>query len=243
MKNILRNIDVFILCGGIGKRLGEMTLRAPKPMLLVGNRPFLDIIIGHFADYGCQRFILGTGYKSEFIKKYYKEKRKDNLRILFSHEKEPLDTGGAVKNAICLIKSNPFFVLNGDSFCRFNPVKFYNFHKLKKSSVSILLRKVSKNQREYGEIKIDRSSRVINFVEKSNKKEACLVSAGVYLIEKKIFEFFPSKSKFSLERDLFPIMAGRDIFGDKVLDFFIDIGTPERYRKANIYFTKKIFNN
>lgn len=243
MKNILKNIDVLILCGGLGKRLGKMTLRSPKPMLLVGNRPFLDIIIGYLADFGCRRFILGTGYKSELIKKYYSAKKRNGLRILFSHESKPLDTGGAVKNALPLIKSNTFFVLNGDSFCRFDPVKFYSFHKLKKASVSILLRWALGNRNEYGEITIDKSSRILTFYEKSNKKKACLISAGVYLFDKKILRLIPPKSRFSLERDLFPEMAGKDVFGEITSGFFIDIGTPERYRKANAYFMKKIFSN
>jgi NDP-sugar pyrophosphorylase family protein len=243
VKNILNNTDVLILCGGLGKRLGKMTLRVPKPMLLVGDRPFLDIIIDYLADFGCRRFILGTGYKSESIKKYYSAKNRSGLRILFSHETKPLDTGGAVKNAMSLIKSDTFFVLNGDSFCRFDPVKFYSFHKRKKAPVSILLRRVRGNRNEYGEIRVDKSSRVLSFREKSNKKGACLISAGVYLFDKKIKQFIPAKLRFSLERDLFPGMTGRGMYADITSGFFIDIGTPERYRRANAYFMKKIFSN
>jgi len=235
---MIKDIDVLILCGGAGKRLGKISRNKPKPMMEVGGRPFLDFILDYMAGFGFRRFILGTGYKADFIKKHYLHNQKPGLNILFSQEKTPLDTGGAVKNAASKINSKYFFVLNGDSFCEFNPLDFVNFHKKKMAIASILLRKVSDGS-EYGEIMLDGSSRIKGFNEKSSKAGRCLINAGVYIFDRQIFNLMPRSKKFSLERDFFSTITGGRFFGYSKPGFFIDIGTPARYRKANKYFVKE----
>ncbi|MFH1248102.1 MAG: sugar phosphate nucleotidyltransferase, partial [Candidatus Omnitrophota bacterium] len=196
MPKTLEGIDVLILCGGMGKRLKKVSGLLPKPMVEIGGRPFLDIIIDYMAGFGFKRFILGTGYRADIIEDYYSKKPKKGLNILFCREKTPLDTGGAVKNARRLIKSKFFFVLNGDSFCKFDPIKFMSFYKKKKALVSILLRKEPKGS-DYGEIKIDRNSRILSFNEKNRKVKKCLINAGVYIFDTKIFKLMPLGLKFS----------------------------------------------
>ncbi|MDO8748070.1 MAG: sugar phosphate nucleotidyltransferase [Candidatus Omnitrophota bacterium] len=237
MYGTLKDIDVFILCGGIGKRLRKVSGGTPKPMVKIGDYVFLDLLIKYIAGFGFRRFILGTGYRAGIIKDYYSSGRFPGLDIRFSREERPLDTGGAVKNAKGLIKSNPFFVLNGDSLCKFNPRLFLKFHKKNRSPVSILLRQVASGK-EYGEIEIDRSSRILNFREKNISAKKCLINAGVYIFDKKIFGMMPRQAKFSLERNFFPEMVSNRIFGYPVSGLFIDIGTPERYIKAKKIFLK-----
>lgn len=231
----MKNIDVFILCGGLGKRLRAISKNKPKPMVEVGNKPFLDILIQYLSKYGFRRFILGVGYEANFIKQYYRKKRFKDIELVFSEEKTPLGTGGALKKAEKLIRSNHFFVLNGDSFANFIPENFLNFHKKKKALASILLRKIL-NGKEYGEIKMDKNSRVLRFNEKNYNAKSCLINAGVYIFDKKVFEIMPVTRNFSLEYDLFPKLIKMGIFGYKYSGFFIDIGTPKRFREAQKYF-------
>lgn len=235
MSGALKDMDVFILCGGLGKRLKEISGDMPKPMVKIRGRAFLDIIMNYLSGFGLRNFILGTGYKAEIIRDYYINNRIPDVNILFSPEKKPLDTGGAVKNARKFIKSNPFLVLNGDSLCKVNLLNFLKFHQQKKSVASILLKKVSCGQ-EYGEIKLDKFSRIQSFNEKNKKAKTCLINAGIYIFDKQIFSFMPNLSKFSLESDLFPAMAGDRVFGYRYPGFFLDIGTPERYLQAQKYF-------
>lgn len=237
MRGNLKNIDVFILCGGLGKRLKPISGSLPKPMVKINKQPFLDTVINYLADFGFQRFILGIGYRGGLIRDYYRKNYKRGLTILFSQEKVPLDTGGAVKNAKEIIKSNPFLVLNGDTFFKFNPSNFLNFHQQKGSLLTILLRRMP-NSKDYGEVITDKSGQILNFSEKSQEKKSCFINAGAYLFDRKIFSLMPSGAKFSLERDLFPVMAGKSIFGYPCGGFFIDIGTPQRYRKARRYFQR-----
>lgn len=236
MDNPLKYIDVFILCGGFGKRLRRLNLNAPKPMVKMGDKPFLDIIIAYMANFGFRRFILGLGYKGDFIRKYYSMKPIEGLKIVFSQEKNPLGTGGAVKKAKKLISNSHFFVLNGDSFCQFNPKDFLKFHKCKKALATILLKGFDYDVKDCGKVRIDRLSRIISFQEKNNNAKKCLINSGVYLFDKKIFGLMPCKNSFSLEHDLFPKMIGKDLFGYIYPGYFIDIGTPGRYFKARRHF-------
>ena len=238
MSELIKNTDVYILCGGLGKRLKSVTKNKPKPMVLVGEKPFLDIIINYMASFGFRRFILGIGYKAEVFKKYYGKLKLKGLKIEFCEEKTPLGTGGAVKKAKTLIKSDPFLVLNGDSFCEFEPMDLLNFHKKKKAIVSILLRKVTSGA-DYGKVKLNKEDRITDFNEKDIKAKKCLINAGIYVFDKAALNLMPRQKAFSLERDFFPKLTDGKCFGYTKSGFFIDIGTPERYSKANKYFLKK----
>ena len=189
--------------------------------------------------FGFRRFILGLGYQAEVFKKYYRDFKSKDLEFEFCEEKTPLGTGGAVKKAKKLIRSRSFLVLNGDSFCRFEPLDFLRFHKMKKAVVSILLRKVSSGA-DYGMVKLDKTSRIIDFNEKNSQSQSrkCFINAGIYVFDKKAFGLMPRQEAFSLERDFFPKLSGTNCFGYTRSGFFIDIGTPERYLVAKKYFLK-----
>ncbi|MFH1245867.1 MAG: sugar phosphate nucleotidyltransferase, partial [Candidatus Omnitrophota bacterium] len=130
---MIKETDVFILCGGEGKRLKEISGDVPKPMVCIDGHPFLDILIGHLRESGFKRFILGIGYRAQCIKHYYEGHKIPGVEIIFSRENMPLGTGGAVKKAKRLIKSDPFLVLNGDCFSEFNAESFVRFYKEKKA--------------------------------------------------------------------------------------------------------------
>lgn len=232
-----QNIDVFILCGGKGTRLKEISGDTPKPLVRIGKRPFLDIIITYLRKSGFRRFILGIGYQAHIIKNYYQKHEIPGVEILFSQEYKPLGTGGAVKKAKKLIKSDPFFVLNGDSFSEFNANDFLTFYKQKDAKVLILLRKVKKNN-DFGSITTDKNSRITSFIEKTSTLNLNYINSGVYLFNSNIFSKMPHKENFSLEYDFFPKMLKKGLYGYKKKGFFIDIGTPQRYFAAIKHFLK-----
>lgn len=234
---MMQNIDVFILCGGQGKRLKKISGNTPKPLVTIGKHPFLDIIITNLQNFGFKRFILGIGYQAHIIKKYYQTHKIPNVEILFSQENKPLGTGGAVKKAKEFIKTDAFFVLNGDSFSEFNAIDFIKFYKQKNAKALILLRKVKKTQ-DFGIITTNKKSEIISFREKDPKLTGNFVNGGVYLFSRNIFSKMPKKACFSLEYDFFPQIAGKGLYGYKKEGFFIDIGTPERYLAATKHFLK-----
>ena len=230
MSTNLSEMDVVILCGGLGKRLRSVVSGEPKVIAKIGERAFLDILIDNLLMQGFKNIILCVGYLKERIKNYY-DKNQD-YTITFSEEEELLGTGGALKNAKTLIRSNPFMVLNGDSICNVDFRSFVDFHIEKEALLSIVLVR-SNTAEDYGSVILDSSQRITNFNEKVAGGNRNIINAGVYLVDNDIFSYMPEQSKFSLEYDLFPkIIENNRCYGFLAEGEFIDIGTPERYEKA-----------
>lgn len=229
-KQNISHIDVVILCGGKGTRLQKVINDRPKPMAQINEKPFLDIIINLFKNSGFKRFILCTGHKAEFISDYYAQ-LEDDVEIVISKENEPLGTAGAVKNAEDLIRSQTFMVVNGDSFCPVKLNELLAFHIRKKASLSITVVESDKTK-EVGLIKLDESFRIRQFSEKTKVSGKAFTNAGIYIFEKQILSNMPKGKKISLEYDIFPCLVDSRCYGFVTNQGLIDIGTPERLKKA-----------
>ena len=234
-KTNMINIDVLILCGGQGRRLHKVISDRPKPMAEINGRPFLDILISYVSSFGLKRFILCTGYMVDYIDQYFSSKN-DSIEFVFSKEETPLGTGGAVKNAERFIKTSPFFVMNGDSFCSVDLIRFLNFHKSKDALLSMVVTK-AKSSGDFGSLVLDNSEKIVRFKEKVRKDRA-LINAGIYLFEKDVLFSIPRDVAYSLEHDFFPKLAGQKFYGYTTTARLIDIGTPERYEEAKRFFKK-----
>jgi len=236
----LNQIDVAILCGGLGKRLRAEIGESQKVMATIGREPFLDVLLKALARAGFKRFILMTGYQADAVEEYYR-KKKMNVAIEFSRENEPLGTGGALKNAKALIQSDPFVCMNGDSLCSLDYQEFLNFYSSKKMSAALVLSKVRDNK-DFGTIILDQARRIISFQEKQKilVVKKFYVNVGVYCFSKKIFDWMPSTKKFMLETDFFPQLVQKEIYGFITQQNFLDIGTPERFKKAQTILRKDI---
>jgi len=228
-KTQFSGIDAVILCGGQGTRLRGAISDRPKALAPFGDATFLDILIETLKKAGFHHIILCTGYMKEQITRQF-QSRKD-ISVSFSEEAEPLGTGGALKNAQSLIRSNTFVVLNGDSICDINYHDFYHFHKNRQSLLSMVL--VQKTDAgDFGSVTLDDSFRITSFKEKIVNCNRSLVNAGIYFMEKEIFSFFPERDRLSLENDVFPALTGERCTGFIIDSELIDIGTPERYQMA-----------
>jgi len=231
MKTIdARDIDVVILCGGLGVRFQSVISDRPKPMAEINGKPFLDILIDYTGAFGFRRFILCAGYKAEVVQAYYKN-RKSEREIIVSKEDTPLGTGGAVRNAETLIHSGTFLVMNGDSFCPLDLRGFVTFHAGKKALVSIAL-VIAEANGEYGEITLGASQRIKKFDEKVKGRKKGLINAGIYIFDAAVLSMLPRGKKFSLEYELFPKIVDKEVYGYATDKPLIDIGTPERFRSA-----------
>ncbi len=232
----IKNTDVVILCGGRGKRLRRVVNDRPKVMAKLDSRPFLDLLLGHLSGLGFSRFILCTGYKGGFIKDYYRTGKKSGLKVVLSQEKSPLGTGGALKKAKRFIHSEPFLVANGDSFIRADIQGLMRLHAKKHALISVILKK-SSCAKDYGSVRTDKTGKITAFQEKNRTKESGLINCGVYLCSRKIFGLMPGLKNFSLEYDFFPNLKKENFYGYVVNGTFIDIGTPENYKKAEKIFS------
>jgi D-glycero-alpha-D-manno-heptose 1-phosphate guanylyltransferase len=241
-------MQVVILAGGYGTRLRSIVSDRPKCMALIEEKPFLEYQIKFLASQGLTNFIICSGYKHEHISKYFGNGEILSANVKYSVEKEPLGTGGAIKNALHLLENN-FIVLNGDTICNLSYDSFMNFHDEKKAHVSMVLAKIANNSR-YGTIITDNADSIISFSEKVQNSSNFFINAGIYLIEKNSIDWKAFPTNFSLEKELFPILLHKKrFFGFKSNGYFIDIGIPEDFTrfqkeiKSCTWLFKKDFNS
>lgn len=237
MHKKLEDIDVIILCGGLGKRLRPVTRDQPKVLANIGGKAFLDILIDSLLQYGFKHLILSVGYLKEQIIAHFNNYN-PGCKIEFSEEEMPLGTGGAIRRTQPLIEADTFLVMNGDSICEADLSKFYDSHIKHRAILSMVLTK-SQQVHDYGIIEMDDYYRIKSFKEKVGHKDNSFINAGIYLMKKDIFSSMPDNEVFSLEYDFFPkILDNNKCYGFVCEGELIDIGTPERYAKANQLFCK-----
>lgn len=230
-------MQVIVLAGGKGTRLQSVVNDVPKPMADINGKPFLKYIFEYLSRFDVFKIILSVGYKQEIIKQYFKNNYK-NISIVYSSEETSLGTGGAIKQALDMCDDEYAIVLNGDTFCNININEFYNRFDSKKNIMTIALKKM-KNVDRYGSVDI-KNDKVILFNEKKYYKEA-FINAGIYIVKKNIFEGYDLDLNFSFEEFLEKNIQNLNI-SPYVEDnnYFIDIGIPSDYKKAQIDF-KELF--
>jgi D-glycero-alpha-D-manno-heptose 1-phosphate guanylyltransferase len=222
-------MEAIVLAGGLGTRLRGVINDVPKPMAPVGKYPFLSYLLDYLWKQDVKKVILSVGYKHEIIQNYYGNLFKD-MALIYSIEKELLGTGGAIKQSMELVESMYCFVLNGDSFFDVNLFQMNKTHLENNADITISLKKMYNFDR-YGTVEVD-NGRIISFKEKKYH-ESGFINGGIYLINKKVFEQIPTEQKFSIEVDFFQKYS--EIL--KIIPFisngyFIDIGVPDDYKRA-----------
>src|SRR5204863_680824 len=210
----------------------------PKSMALIAGTPFLQLLLDRLRCQGVADVILGTGYMAEKIESYFGSGNKLAMRIRYSREHEPRGTGGALKLAEPLI-SDPILVLNGDSYVEWDLVPVLELFKTKDADLVIVLQAVADVTR-YGSVAIDQDGRVTQFVEKGVAAGPGLINAGVYLLGKQIVRGLPAGTAISLEKEVFPRLLDRRVYGLVCTGLFIDIGVPDDLRRAQALLASRV---
>ncbi len=229
--------DVVVLAGGLGTRLRSVIGVCPKVLAEVAGRPFIFYLLDRLEFFGFRRVILSTGYAASVVEAAVGQSYGE-LDIIFSRELVPLGTGGAVRQAVPLINGDSFLLMNGDSFVPINYHEFFAQHKEKGWAASMVLVEVSNSDR-YGSVTRAADGRIVEFVEKtkSSKEIRQLVNAGIYLLNKNIFEQCGEGTTYSLETELMPTIIESGIYGYECAGELIDIGTPQSYSRSQEYFS------
>ncbi|MDY0104548.1 MAG: nucleotidyltransferase family protein [Lentimicrobium sp.] len=223
--------DVIILAGGLGTRLREAVKDIPKSMAPINGRPFLEYQLRALQAAGLERVIISTGFLGEQIQHYFGSSYR-NMEIIYSHEHEPLGTGGAVKLAFNHVQTPYALILNGDTLFKIDLDLFFQRSIEKLADVSIALRKVEDVSR-YGSVECNNEGQIISFNEKKSIQQPGLINGGIYLIASRYFRRNVLAETFSLEKDFFGIRYKQDYFlGQVFSDYFLDIGIPSDYLKA-----------
>lgn len=231
-----KDIPVLILAGGLGTRLERTLPNLPKSLAPIHGEPFLNRLLDQINEARFKKVILCTGYLGELVQETFGDSYRE-LSLVYSREKQPLGTAGALRLAAPLIKSDLCFVMNGDSYIDIDLNHFLRWHLSHDFKASIVLIR-KKTPSRYGTVQIDNHGVIKTFCEKSDQKGACWINAGVYLFPRGLLKSLPTGRMLSLERQVIPFWLKHKIGGYRSQSKFIDIGTPESLKKGETFFER-----
>ena len=222
-------MDAIILAGGFGTRLRKVVADVPKPMAMINEKPFLNYLLHYLAKQGVQRVVLATGYLHDQIETFYNNCF-NKIKIDYSVEKEPLGTGGAIKQALSKTTTKYVLIINGDTFFDLNIADMMHLHEQSAADLTIALRPMKEVSR-YGTVEVE-GSRVKSFEEKT-ALDYGYINGGVYIANRNLFDGFNLVEKFSFENGFLKKFTSKLVISGYVSDaYFIDIGIPEDYQRA-----------
>jgi D-glycero-alpha-D-manno-heptose 1-phosphate guanylyltransferase len=222
--------EAILLAGGLGTRLKEIVPDLPKTMAPVAGQPFLKYVIRYFLSQGIEKFIFSLGHKHEIIEEFLKNEF-PYLHYELSIEQEALGTGGAVQLACRRSSQANIVIVNGDTIFKADIHEAALFHDEKNAECTLLLKPMLNFDR-YGVVELDDEYTVSNFKEKQFFQSGD-INAGVYILNVEHFLDKGLPEKFSFEKDyLEKFYPERKIFGMIQDEYFIDIGIPQDYQRA-----------
>jgi mannose-1-phosphate guanylyltransferase/phosphomannomutase len=226
-------MQAVIMAGGFGTRLRPLTSFIPKPMVPVANKPMMEHIVKLLKSYGIENLIVLLFYQHEYITKYFGNGEKFGVKIKYLLPEGDLGTCGSVGFARDYIKDEDFIVISADVITDFNLKKLIDFHKEKDSIATIALTSVE-NPLSYGIVIYDEEFKIKRFLEKPTWSEVFSdkINTGIYMLNRKIFEYIPQNTFYDFSKDLFPKLLQENIpIYACILDgYWKDVGTLQEYR-------------
>ena len=212
---------VAILAGGLGTRLGALTGDMPKPMIPIGDRPFLEFVIESFRDCGLKQIVLLTGHRGETIERHFGDGKKFGVSITYSREQEPLGTGGAIRDARHLL-GDRFLLTYGDVFRRFDYDRFVREHLEPCLAVYKRISVGNTAIEGHGVVRFDKGAPDLPYID-----------AGFSVMPTDVIDLLPKKGACSFEEIVYARLAGERRLSCEIVDHnFCEIGTPAELERA-----------
>ena len=223
-------MKAVILAGGKGTRLKPYTIVFPKPLMPVGDKPILEIIIEQLKNYGLTDIIISVGYLGELITNYFGNGQRFGANISYIKEDRPLGTAGGLSLLNCELKDT-FLMVNGDTLTSLNFSEFITYHKQRQAIATIALKNRS-TYVDFGVIELDKTDSIEKYIEKPTFNH--LVSMGVYAFEPRVLQYLNPGERVDLP-DFIKLMISKDeiVKGYTFDGYWLDIGRPDDYEKAN----------
>lgn len=226
--------EIILLAGGLGTRLRSVVSDRPKPMSPVAGKPFLEWQMRDLVAAGADRFVLATGYLGEQIEDHFGSSFLGK-QVVYSRERTPLGTGGAVRQALTLTISEMPFVMNADTFVQFSFAELQSPLIARNAEVAIALIHFENAQR-FGSVRWDEKTTQITGFLASGAAEAGWINAGCYCLRKPYFLRDTPEGSFSIEADYFQRLVNKSrFFAVPIESPFIDIGVPEEFLRAQSF--------
>lgn len=228
----------IVLVGGEGTRLRPLTRRTLKQLVPVLNRPLLEHLLSHLASHGVTNITLAMTRHSEAVERVFEDGAALGVHIDYVYEETPLGSGGAIAS-VAAGWQEPFLVCNGDLLTDLDLTAFITCHQERNAELSIALHEVE-DPSPFGVVVLDADERVTRFVEKPPRETAPsrMINAGAWLFEPSLLAEMDPTTFNRVEDGLFPSLAsaGRRMFGFEHKGYWLDVGNPEAYLRANLDF-------
>jgi mannose-1-phosphate guanylyltransferase len=229
-------MQAIVLVGGEGTRLRPLTENVPKPALTLVDRPFLAYMIEWLAGHGVTEVVLACGFLSDVLRAALAgEEERAGVRIRYVAEPRPLGTAGAIRFAATQLGDeleDRFLALNGDVLTDLDLSALLRAHGERGAEATLGLHPVEDSS-AFGLVHSGEGGEVVEFLEKTGERKPGEINAGMYVLERSVLDLVPPGENVSIEREVFPRLAGRGLYGELLDGYWVDIGTPERYRQAS----------
>ncbi|UQA95098.1 mannose-1-phosphate guanylyltransferase [Streptomyces halobius] len=232
--------EAILLVGGKGTRLRPLTVHTPKPMVPAAGVPFLTHQLARARAAGIEHIVLATSYLAEVFEPYFGDGAALGLHLEYVTEKEPLGTGGAIRNVASRLHSapgDPVLIFNGDILTGLDIPALVDTHRTTGADVSLHLTRVE-DPRAFGLVPTDDTGRVTAFLEKPQTPEEIVtdqVNAGAYVFNRSVIDTIPAGRPVSVERETFPglLADGAHLQGMVDSTYWLDLGTPQAFVRGS----------
>lgn len=228
LPEVKKELYGVIMAGGFGRRLGLLTNDVPKPMLKIGGKPLLELIIRQFVKAEINTIYITTHFQSEKIIEYFGNGERFGVSIRYMEEKTPLGTAGA----LCLLPkiNRPLIVINGDILTNLDFKAMALFHESNEADITVATREHIVDL-PYGVFEIDHNL-ITALQEKPTIKK--LINAGVYIIQPQIIKEVPTDCRFDMTDLIHKVISsGSKVIGYPIIEYWMDIGFSNDYHQAN----------
>ena len=227
-------MQALILVGGEGTRLRPLTSTVPKPVVTLVDRPFMAYMLEWLRGHGVDDVILSCGFMADGVREVLGDGSALGVRVRYVEEPEPLGTGGALKYAEDLLDER-FFMLNGDVLSDMDLTAQLRQHVQTGARATLALMAVD-DPSAFGLVRRHPDGSVKQFLEKPSADQVLdtnLVNAGAYILEREVLGgMAPAGTRISIEREVFPTLVDKGLYGYEATGYWLDIGTPQRYLQA-----------
>lgn len=222
-------MQAVILVGGEGTRLRPLTSTVPKPVVPLVDRPFITFMLEWLRAHGIDDVIMSCGFLATSVRNVLGDGSALDIRLRFVEEPDPRGTAGALKFAESLLDER-FLMLNGDVLTDIDLSAQIAQHERTGAKATLALVPVT-DPSAYGLVHLHEDNAVRDFVEKPSPDsiDTNLISAGAYVLEREVLELVPPQRKVSIEREVWPLLVGKGLYGFPSRSYWLDIGSPERY--------------
>lgn len=228
-------MKALFLVGGSGTRLRPFTNYLPKPMIPIMGRPLLQRTCERLLECNINEVVMNPCYMPHKIMEHFEDGREYGLKVHYEKEREPLGTGGTIKNTERHY-TDSFFVFNADILHDVPLQEMMRYHKKMKADVTIAATYMD-DPTPYGTINYDADGYIFEFREKPKPEQVTshYINAGIYIFEPHVLQMIPSGRPVSVEREVFPYLlkAGRPLAVYRCDNYWMDIGTPGKYLQSH----------